>query len=195
MKTRTPIGAYDSFASYFDAYWEHPGFESWVLRIAGRAADLDVPGSRALDVGCGTGRTVTPLIDLGYRVTGIDISDPMLAVARDKLPGSVPLHQLSVQDVEPDRVGTFDLVTWLNDGCNHMLTRADLGRAFAALSSCMAPGAVLAFDANQQLAFDEIFATDPERRTGSLLFHWHGRSGAGHSGRRLARACLEAWET
>jgi ubiquinone/menaquinone biosynthesis C-methylase UbiE len=40
------------------------------------------PGSRILDIGCGAGRTTLPLAQLGYRVTGIDISSPMVRQAR-----------------------------------------------------------------------------------------------------------------
>jgi len=42
------------------------------------------PGMEILDVGCGTGNLSLELARLGVRVTGIDISEPMLAKAREK---------------------------------------------------------------------------------------------------------------
>lgn len=39
---------------------------------------------RILDVGCGTGRISIPLQDMGYSVVGVDISEGMLAQARNK---------------------------------------------------------------------------------------------------------------
>ena len=40
--------------------------------------------SRILDVGCGTGRHSIELSKRGYSVTGIDLSDSLLAKAREK---------------------------------------------------------------------------------------------------------------
>jgi predicted TPR repeat methyltransferase len=41
-----------------------------------------VTGRRALDFGCGTGRSTRFLRNLGFNVTGIDISEDMLQIAR-----------------------------------------------------------------------------------------------------------------
>lgn len=40
------------------------------------------PGSRILDIGCGTGRHAVELAKRGYQVTGVDISSGMLAEAK-----------------------------------------------------------------------------------------------------------------
>lgn len=43
-------------------------------------------GAQVLDVGCGTGTTSLRLARLGFRVTGIDISDARIAEARERAP-------------------------------------------------------------------------------------------------------------
>lgn len=46
-----------------------------------------VRGTRAVDFGCGTGRTARFLTGLNFRTVGLDISPQMVAVARDRDPG------------------------------------------------------------------------------------------------------------
>ena len=45
-----------------------------------------LPKHAILDIGCGTGLASGPLIENGYDVTGVDPSEPMLAVARERYP-------------------------------------------------------------------------------------------------------------
>ncbi|HZR23968.1 MAG TPA: class I SAM-dependent methyltransferase [Vicinamibacterales bacterium] len=42
-------------------------------------------GRHALDIGCGAGRNAVPLAQLGWRVLGTDLSQPMLAAARARI--------------------------------------------------------------------------------------------------------------
>ena len=77
--------SYDAIA----AEWEHAR-----VRLSGaeqRIFDLLreglAPGSKVLDLGCGTGRPVAEyLVEQGLRVTGIDESTRMLELARKRLP-------------------------------------------------------------------------------------------------------------
>jgi ubiquinone/menaquinone biosynthesis C-methylase UbiE len=68
-----------------------------------------VTGARALDFGCGTGRSTQFLRKLGFQVTSVDISEDMLRIARDLDPAGdyrlVPGDNLS-----EFAAGSFDLV-------------------------------------------------------------------------------------
>ncbi len=50
--------------------------------VRDKVIDLLTPGSRILDVGCATGKFAIKLAKNGFRVTGIDISDDMISMAR-----------------------------------------------------------------------------------------------------------------
>ena len=67
-------------------------------------------------VACGTGLHLEHLRK-DYEVEGLDISEEMLTVARDRLPG-VPLHVADMADL-----GTcFDAITCLASSISHMLS-------------------------------------------------------------------------
>lgn len=61
---------------------DFPGTYYLAFRDLPAAICEHVRGTQALDFGCGTGRSTRYLRDLGFRVLGIDISDPMLHEAR-----------------------------------------------------------------------------------------------------------------
>lgn len=63
--------------------------------------------ARVLDAGCGTGRVAIRLAERGYDVTGADIDEGMLAVARGRAPG---LRWVTADLAALDLGETFDLV-------------------------------------------------------------------------------------
>lgn len=80
-----------------------------VNRCIAEFAAMIEPGSAVLDVGCGTGYpTASYLSERGYRVTGIDISDEMIRLARD---ATIPNTEFLVCDLLEYRPSkTFDAV-------------------------------------------------------------------------------------
>jgi ubiquinone/menaquinone biosynthesis C-methylase UbiE len=109
------------------AYWNGPGGKRWSDRQAAQDVLLAPvsraliarsgagPGERILDVGCGCGSTSIALAlsvaPSGF-VLGVDISAPMLDVARQVAPKELPLDfVLADATVYPFHPGTFDLLT------------------------------------------------------------------------------------
>jgi SAM-dependent methyltransferase len=68
-----------------------------------------VTGTQALDFGCGTGRSTRLLQKLGFNVTGVDISEDMLRVARASDP-SGDYRLVPGDNLNEFAVGAFDLV-------------------------------------------------------------------------------------
>jgi len=73
--------AVDVRENAYNAHLEFPGTTSLVP---------DVDGKRVLDAGCGTGVYSAWLVERGADVVGVDVSDEMLAHARDALPDDAP---------------------------------------------------------------------------------------------------------
>ncbi|NIA21627.1 MAG: methyltransferase domain-containing protein [Anaerolineaceae bacterium] len=79
-------------------------------RIKREIASLRVqPGQEVLEIGCGTGRLAALMSERGARVVGIDVSEGMLAVARQNAPKAEFIHMTAT---EIDRLGPqrFDRV-------------------------------------------------------------------------------------
>ena len=70
--------------SYADL--EFPGTYWLAYRDIPALIQAHVLGTRALDFGCGTGRSTRFLRDLGFDVVGVDIAESMLARARERDP-------------------------------------------------------------------------------------------------------------
>jgi SAM-dependent methyltransferase len=82
-------------------------------RYAAALEAIDVrPGMSLLDVGCGSGLALELAYKRGATVSGLDASEGLLAVARDRLPGADLRHG----DVEalPYEDDSFDAVTAFN---------------------------------------------------------------------------------
>jgi SAM-dependent methyltransferase len=107
----------DDFSNVYDdrrraeayAALEFPGTYYLAYRDLPAILKQHVQGTRALDFGCGTGRSTRFLRGLGYDATGVDIAEPMLAQARERDPdGDYRLvREGRVGDLES---GSFDLV-------------------------------------------------------------------------------------
>lgn len=125
--------------------------------------------SRVLDVGCGTGSTtlaVARTLGAKGRCVGIDISDPMIALARvraerERTPASFIRADAQSHDFEP---GSFDMII----SRFGVMFFEDSIRAFANLRRAARDGADLRFLAWRSAA-ENPFMTTAERAAAPLL--------------------------
>jgi SAM-dependent methyltransferase len=106
-----------------------------------------VRGRRALDFGCGTGRSTRFIRDLGFDAVGVDIAEPMLALARARDPqgdyrlvterglGALPRHafDLVLSVFTFDNIPTLEKKVALFDSLKHLLKSG--GRIVSVVSS------------------------------------------------------------
>ncbi|MDR3282452.1 MAG: methyltransferase domain-containing protein [Candidatus Methanoplasma sp.] len=80
-------------------------------RGIGKLGPLKVsPGSKALDIGCGNGKTVAALLDAGADVTGIDVSENAVAQCVKAFGGRAAFAAADCSEM-PFEDGRFDCVT------------------------------------------------------------------------------------
>jgi SAM-dependent methyltransferase len=100
------------------------------------------PASRVLDLGVGTGRELSALLDAGHQPTGLDISPSMLArcAARAR---PVPLVEADMYAPLPFPGESFDAVLALHGTLAHPPSDLALGKLAREIERVLRPGGVL----------------------------------------------------
>ena len=160
----------DSFRNVYDdaerarAYvdLEFPGTYYLAFRDVPALISRHVTGSRALDFGCGTGRSARLLRDLGLSVVGVDISAPMLEEARRR-DSTGDYRLVAIGDLNSVATCVFDLVLAAFTFDN-IPTSAEKALSLAALRKRLAPaGRIIAIVSSPQMYVHEwaSFSTKP----------------------------------
>lgn len=138
-----PRPAFDSrYAPIYDLIYQGRG-KDYAAEAAALAEMIKTRRPEAaslLDVGCGTGLHLQHFAELFGHAEGVELSEDMLTVAKERLP-QVPLHVGDMRDFDLDR--TFDAVTCLFAAMGHMRTTAELDTATARLVAHLVPGGVV----------------------------------------------------
>ena len=169
-----------------DPRWYESFFEAdeWVLLATTRdteRTELEVdfvasqirPAGRVLDVPCGTGRVAVPLAERGFTVAGLDISEAVLAVAREADPGIDFRHGDMRELPWPDE--SFDAVLNLWTAFGYFETQAEDERVLAEVARVLVPGGVFVLDTVNQAALVRGFRPQAweELDDGSILLQEH----------------------
>ncbi len=137
------VEAYSRLAGVYDEIVVDPCHGQWASFLD-ELWSADPEGVRAvLDLCCGTGLLAAELIARGYRVVGVDASDAMLALARDRLGAEVVLSRTTLPELTVD--AGFDAAVSTLDGLNY-LTLDDLRLTMDAVAGCLRSGGWLVFD-------------------------------------------------
>jgi SAM-dependent methyltransferase len=139
---------FERYASYYDLIYKEKSYQAeteYVHRLIQQFA----PGSREiLELGCGTGRHARQLAELSYEVIGIDQSEVMLKLARERFSGaderSVTLVKGDIRSLDLGK--KVDVVISLFHVMSYQVTNEDLKKAFAAASRHLETGGVFIFD-------------------------------------------------
>jgi SAM-dependent methyltransferase len=133
------VGLYDDEARYYDALYYWKDYEGEARRITEIVDDRTPWAKTLLDVGCGTGMHMLMLRDR-FEVTGLDLNETMLEIARERLPG-VSLNRGDMLDF--DLGSHFDVITCLFSGIGYLPDVASLERGVACMAAHLDPGGLL----------------------------------------------------
>jgi len=190
ISTPDAAGAYDTLAPFYDRFTAHHDYDLWTRALLKLAYRHGLSGRRALDAGCGTGKSFLPLLERGFDVTACDQSRAMLDVAAAKAGGhQVTLHCRDLRAL--DAIGEFDLITCLDDVANYLTEPRELTAALAGLAGNLRRGGVLVFDANTIATYRGFFRETAVVEEERLMMVWRGLADEGFAPGGLAQAALD----
>lgn len=143
------MGIYEGFAGFY-ARGPWPGYS---LRMADALPAVlrkfEIQPQTILDLACGEGAFAVAMAKAGFKVTGIDLSSPMLELARER----ADREGVSVEFIKHDMRSLYysdeyDLATCWFDSLNYLLTLEDLASTFNGVENALKKGGYFIFDMN-----------------------------------------------
>lgn len=146
--------AYTGFAQVYDTFMDNVPYDEWGEYLVSLLKKYGVEEGLVLDMGCGTGAMTRYLDAHGYDMTGIDVSEEMLTIAKEK---SSPDILYLLQDMrEFELYGTMRAAVSICDSMNYILEEDDLLRVFSLVNNYLDPGGIFIFDLNTVYKYQEI---------------------------------------
>lgn len=111
-----------------------------------------------LDVCCGTGQLAQFFLEQGYRVVGIDLSEDMLAHARENTSDHIEAGKAAFVEADAAQFALdeqFGLVVSTFDALNHLPDAGALRGCFRSVYNVLVPGGLFIFDLNTRRGLRE----------------------------------------
>lgn len=150
--------AYNEFAYFYDEFNGEADYDALYRAVKERFDAHGIRDGIVADLGCGTGELTLMLTQAGYDMIGVDQSEEMLCVVRDKAEqlGIASGLLLLQQDIlRLDLYGTIRAAVSTFDTFNHI---PDLDSTIRNAAFFMEEGGLLVFDMNTPYKHREILA-------------------------------------
>lgn len=165
---------YESFAYLYDRLTDDVDYNKFFNYINGKIKKYKPDSSLVLDLACGTGNLTKLLSDNGYDVIGIDGSEDMLNVAREKCPEVLLINQ---DMTEFELYGTVDAIVCCLDSINYVTDKRKLKKMFSLVKNYLEPGGLFIFDINSKYKLNNIIGNNTfVRNEEDLFYSWENRN-------------------
>jgi SAM-dependent methyltransferase len=140
---------FEGYAAYYDLFYRDKDYAAEARYVSDIIRSFRPDAVRMLEWGCGTGQYTRRFLDLGYQVTGVDLSAAMLAQAAarcrcEAASGAARFHAVDLRRFRcPER---FDVVAALFHVVSYLTGNADLQAGFETARSHLVPGGLFVFD-------------------------------------------------
>ena len=145
---------FSDLAPFYDELMIGVPYRLWANYIQDLFRRYKVQPKSILDVACGTGNVSETLADRGYDVTGVDLSDEMIKIAKTKS-GRVDYYTQGIAQINLDR--RYDAAVSLFDSLNYVLDPAELALGMCKVNQHIEDNGLFIFDVNTIYALENHF--------------------------------------
>jgi 2-polyprenyl-3-methyl-5-hydroxy-6-metoxy-1,4-benzoquinol methylase len=139
------------FSQYYDELMGERITDS--KKVMNYIKESGIIGNELLDVACGTGSNLKYFLNKGFNVMGLDISEQMLNIAKNKLP-HIHFEKMNMTDFKINK--SFDIITCLYDSINHLLSFSEWKNFFNTSFNHLKDNGILIFDMNTLYKLKEL---------------------------------------
>ncbi|MGT2935067.1 class I SAM-dependent DNA methyltransferase [Streptococcus castoreus] len=148
---------YEKLASVYDTIMDASLYDLWTdfsLRHLPKANNR----KRLLELACGTGIQSVRFAQAGFEVTGLDLSQDMLAIAEKRATSAKQeINFMQGNMLDLSQAGVFDFVTCYSDSICYMQDEIDVGDVFKEVYHVLANDGIFIFDVHSTYQTDELF--------------------------------------
>lgn len=152
---------YREFAYLYDEFMDNIPYEKWCENLLNVLHKYDITDGLICELGCGTGNMTELLYQSGYDMIGIDMSEDMLEVAREKLydlewEEEPPILYLEQDMRSFELFGTVRAVVSVCDSMNYLLEEEDLLKTFKLVNNYLDPSGLFIFDMKASALYEKL---------------------------------------
>ncbi len=155
------MNQYNDFAKVYDALMYDFDYDKWVLYINDIFKKSNVKPDNILETACGTGQITVRLSKMGYKMTGVDISENMLSIAESKARIQRQKIKFLNQDMtQLDLNQKFDSILCMCDGINYIVEEKKLQNFFKTVFEKLNDNGIFIFDISSMYKFRNMIGNN-----------------------------------
>jgi SAM-dependent methyltransferase len=162
------------FSEVYDILMEDIPYDKWADYIESLLKQYGIDKGLILELGCGTGTMTRKMAAKGYDMIGIDLSEEMLSLARQRSEVMEDGILYLRQDMrEFELYGTVSAVFCVCDTINYMLSPEDLSKVYRHVANYLDPGGLFIFDMDTKYLYEEVLGdniTVMNHETGNFIW-------------------------
>ncbi|MDE6585024.1 MAG: class I SAM-dependent methyltransferase, partial [Anaeroplasmataceae bacterium] len=146
------MNAYQRFAYYYDDVYEELDYTLWLDFIQPYLN----PSSSILDLACGSGTLAILLKLKNYSVEGLDLSESIIEIAKEKAKMNhlhIPFHVGDMTNFNLEK--TYDMITCFFDSVNFLKNKEEVQNLLSSVYKHLNPDGLFIFDLFSKTLLEE----------------------------------------